>query len=101
MELSLRLHPPAQHQVAADAEDDKEDAEDDEVEVELSVLHVKLLQNIGGLREDALLLTAVQLPAVATVNGLQDALERVPDRAYIVCQPLFRGWGTPGERLSR
>lgn len=58
------------------------------------MLHIKLLQNVRGLREDALLLTAVQLPTVTTVNGLQDALKGVPDRAYKVCQLLLRGWGT-------
>jgi len=85
---------PAQDEVGADAQDQKEDAQHPEGAEKLCLVDVELLEYPIGVRHAALhrvRLAAVQVLAVVAIDALQDAFEREPDIREIREPPQVDG----------
>ena len=75
----MHAHSPAQHEVAADPQDDKERTEHNEVDVESCVFDVQSHEDVFAGDEHAharIVFTAIKRFAIEPVDGLEDALER-------------------------
>lgn len=90
--LPLRSELVAQDKVSDESQRQEENGEDEEVQVEFGVQHVQLLQDgVRLLEVTGVVLIAVQVGPVQTVDGQDDALEAVPETQQQVQRCVKQG----------